>query len=401
MNEIVVCADVHEGINFGMNIDIETGISARALDIHENLKRIVDFAIQKESKLFVILGDLLDRTNVAPIYREMIRKDIIEPLRARKIKVWIIAGNHDQPHIFKRGTSISDFEDYDKEYVTVYRAPAVEKIDINGKKILFLILPYMHPEEISRQVFEKFGKEVERERIITLGQKIIKDWLEKNALGEADLKILLAHYYIDGAKLREVASPEVLPGEFSLPKQVIPQNLDIAVLGHVHLHQTLGKQGNTEIVYVGAVERIDWGEKDDEKGFIVLNPIEKKWVFEKLPVREMKKILVDLKPEEEPTEKILSFLDNVKNKMVRLEISLPSGLRVKVDENELRVRLKDAFHYEIKWTEKEEFGKVGLSEFTTNPFEMLKNFIELNYAAHPKKNDIYSEGMRILKEALE
>ncbi|PIV68084.1 MAG: hypothetical protein COS08_07255, partial [Euryarchaeota archaeon CG01_land_8_20_14_3_00_38_12] len=97
MNDIVAVADVHEGINFGFNLDVETGISERALDIHRNLVRAAKFAIENRSKLFVIAGDLFDRTHIAPAYREMIRKDVIEPLGKKNIKIWILAGNHDQP----------------------------------------------------------------------------------------------------------------------------------------------------------------------------------------------------------------------------------------------------------------------------------------------------------------
>ena len=398
MNDIVAVADVHEGINFGFNLDVETGISERALDIHRNLVRAAKFAIENRSKLFVIVGDLFDRTHIAPAYREMIRKDVIEPLGKKNIKIWILAGNHDQPHSSKKGTSIDDFRGY--PHVSVYREPSVEEIVIDNKKVRCLIMPYMHPDNVALMVKERLGKDIPHEQMFTTGQGLIKDWLAKKSEPEADYKILFAHYYVVGAKIRETSCPEVLPGEFSFTKDMIPDNLDIAVFGHIHLHQSMGKIGKTEIVYPGAVERIDWGEREDPKGFISLSVKEKSWGFVKLPVRDMMKINVEVMPDEEPNEKILRSIGDVAGKMVRLEVTLPEGLRTKVSEDKINEKLKNTFYYDIRWVEKKG-EKIGLISFTTNPYDLLREFIGLNYAKHPRKDELLNEGSNILKEVLE
>jgi exonuclease SbcD len=398
MNDIVAVADVHEGINFGFNMDVETGISERALDIHKNLVKAAKFAINNSSKLFVIVGDLFDRTHISPTYREMIRKDVIEPLGKNNVNVWILAGNHDQPHSLKKGTSIDDFRGY--PHVKVYREPSVEEIFIDDEKIRCLIMPYMHPDSIALMVKEKIGKDVPPEQMFTAGQKLIKNWLKEKSEAEANYKIVFAHYYVEGAKIRETTYPEILPGEFSFTKDMIPDNLDIAVFGHIHLHQSMGKTGKTEIVYPGAVERIDWGEREDSKGFISISVKEKSWDFVKLPVREMMKINVDIKPDEEPDERILKSIPDVSGKMIRLEITLPEGFRAKVSDEKINEKLKNAFYYDLRWIETTK-EKIGLISFTTNPYELLKEFIELNYADDRRKDEILNEGNNILKEVLE
>ena len=398
MNDIVAVADVHEGINFGFNLDVETGISERALDIHGNLVKAAKFAIENRSKLFVIAGDLFDRTHIAPAYREMIRKDVIEPLGKNNVNIWILAGNHDQPHSSKKGTSIDDFRGY--PHVSVYREPSVEEIVIDDKKVRCIIMPYMHPDNIALMVKEKIGKAVPPEQVFTTGQKLIKNWLKEKSVQDADYKVLFAHYYVEGAKIRETSCPEVLPGEFSFTRDMIPDNLDIAVFGHIHLHQSMGKIGKTEIVYPGAVERIDWGEREDPKGFISLSVKEKSWGFVKLPVRDMMKINVEVMPDEEPNEKILRSIGDVAGKMVRLEVTLPEGFRTKVSEDKINEKLKNTFYYDIRWVEKKG-EKIGLISFTTNPYDLLREFIGLNYAKHPRKDELLNEGSNILKEVLE
>lgn len=398
MNDIVAVADVHEGINFGFNMDVETGISERALDIHKNLVKAAKFAIENRSKLFVIVGDLFDRTHIAPVYREMIRKDVIEPLGKKNVNVWILAGNHDQPHSSKKGTSIDDFRGY--PHVSVYREPSVEEIVIDDKKVRCIIMPYMHPDRIALMVKEKIGKDIPPEQMFTAGQKLIKNWLKEKSNPDADYKTLFAHYYVEGAKIRETSYPEILPGEFSFTRDMIPDNLDIAVFGHIHLHQSMGKIGSTEIVYTGAVERIDWGEREDPKGFISLSVKEKKWDFVKLPVRDMIKISVDIKPDEEPNERILKSIPDVSGKMMRLEITLPEGFRARVSDDKINEKLKNAFYYDLRWVETTK-EKIGLVSFTTNPYELLKEYVELNYADDSRKDEILTEGNDILKEVLE
>lgn len=394
----MVVGDVHEGINFGFNIDAETGISRRALDIHNNFSLTAQYAIENKARLFVVLGDMFDRTHVSPTFREMIRHDVIEPLEEEGIEVWILAGNHDQPHGEKKGTSIDDFRGYAN--VKVFRRPSVQQIQIEGKSIGFIIVPYLHPEQIARLVKEKEGSEIGREQMFLLGQKLLKQWIS-NRFEELDTdrKILLGHYYLEGAKLRETSCPEILPGEFSFTRDMIPDALDLALFGHVHLHQVIGS--SPEFVYTGAIERIDWGEREDKKGFVVILPnSEKLWEFKELPVREMVKIDLKIKTDEDATKKILDAIpEEVEGKMFRLEIALDEGVRERISEPRITEKLKGAFYYDVKWKELAA-EKLGYAEFTMDPYHLLRAFLKTNYGEHPKYEQIQKEGERILSEVL-
>ncbi len=398
MSKIVLVGDIHEGINFGFNIDAETGISRRALDIHSNFAETAKYTIENNAQLFVVLGDMFDRTHVSPTFRELIRRDVIEPLEKDGIEVWILAGNHDQPHGEKKGTSIDDFRGYGN--VKVFRKPSVEKMEIEGKSIGFIIVPYLHPEQIARLVEEKEGTEVSREQMFLIGQRILKQWISNRCEElDTDLKIMFGHYYLEGAKLRETSCPEVLPGEFSFTRDMIPEALDLAVFGHVHLHQVIGPK--PEFIYTGAIERIDWGEREDKKGFVVISPeSEKLWEFQELPVREMVMINLEIKAEEEATQKILDAIpEEVKEKMLRLEIGLDEGLRERISESRISEKLKGSFYYDVKWKELTT-EKLGYVEFTMNPYQLLRTFLKTNYGEHPKYEEILKEGESILNEVL-
>jgi len=397
MWEIVAVGDVHEGMNFGYAIDPKTGLSARALDIHNNFVEAARRAIENHAKLFIVLGDLFDRTHVSPTFREIIRRDVVEPLEQAGIEMWILAGNHDQPHSPGKGTSIDDFRGYPG--VSIFRKRAVRTLDMGGSKLRFLILPYLHPTFIASIVHEKFGDEVGPDEVMTLGQRILHEWMASEAkVDDCDHLILLGHYYIETARLRKTSSPECLPGEFGITRSMIPASVNLTLLGHVHLHQEVFPG----VVYTGAVERVDWGERGDPKGFVRVDVTDKlQWRFEELPTRDM--VLVDVdtsKADGDPTEAIIASLpEDVEGMMLRLRVKLPEGGRRRIDESRIAQLLSPAFRYEVRWEELTG-DKRQLTTFSLDPYALLREYLDLNYRDHPRYDDLMSSGEELLREVL-
>jgi len=401
-DSIVVVGDIHAGLNFDFRIDPHTGISERAQDFHQNFVRAAQYTIEHQSKLFVVVGDVFERAHVAPTFREWIRRDIIEPLGDAGVEVWLVAGNHDQPKSSARATSLQDFRGY--SHVKVFTEPAEAHLEIAGKTIGALIVPYLHPERIIKSAKMASAQDVTPEQLYRIGQVMLRNQLAEkaNAL-KTDFKVLFAHYYIEGAKLRETKYPTVLPGEFQFKLEMIPNNLDLAVFGHVHLHQVVGKHGTTEVIYSGAIERIDWGERNDKKGFLVLMPFSaKRWKFVELPTRDMIKITVQLPTGTiDPTADILAKIPHdVTGKMIRLEVSTGAGVRQKIVDSKIEKALEGAFRYEIRITDLQAEEIAPISS-TLDPIELFVEFTELNYLNHPKKEQILQIGKFLIEEALQ
>jgi len=400
LNDIIVVGDVHEGINFDIRVDPQTGVSERALDMHRNLVKAAQYAIEHKAKLFVMLGDLFDRTHLAPIFREFVRNDVIEPLGKAGVKVYILAGNHDQPREFRRGTSIDDFRGY--PHVEVFRKPDYRIETIAGKSVCFLIMPFLHPDTLVSQAGTSMAGLPEEQRR-EVGREILRELLKKFAKVEADRKILLAHYYFEGTDLSSTVTPEIDPGEIEFTQAMIPDGLNLGVFGHVHLTQTREAKGTT-LVFVGAVEKIDWGERESEKHFLTINPADMKWELLPLPTREMLRIRVKIDANDaKPTETILDAIPaDVKDKMVRVEVELPEGARRLVQESRLVEKLATAFDRKFNW---HTYGASPLrspeTEISLTPTKLLDSFIELNYSKHKQHDQLLSKGREILKEALE
>ena len=395
MHEIVCVGDVHEGLSFDFRIDPETGISERALDLHGNFAKAARWAIEHRASLFCILGDLFDRAHVAPVFREMVRRDVIEPLGDAGIEVWILAGNHDQPRRAVRSTSLDDYRGY--SHVKVFREPKMETRDIDGRRIGFILIPYMHPEQVVEQVRETLAKDVPRELAYEAARRTWQEWIRNRAhdLKDADLRILFGHFEFQGVRYASTAPTEVVPNDFTFTPDMIPDAVDLVVFGHIHMHQTVGGK----IVYAGAPERIDWGERLDPKGFLVIRP-EGGWSFVELPARPMDKVEPVVGMGDDVTEKVLAAIPaQVAGHLVRIEVTLPDELRNRLDEKRLADRLRDAFHYEVKFISASR-PRVVSEEFTLDPGRLLADYVDKVLADHPKREAIKVEARRVLKEAL-
>jgi exonuclease SbcD len=396
VGQIAVIGDIHEGITFGYRVNPETGISERALDLHRNFIRASEHAIEAGASLFILAGDLFDRPHVAPVFREMVRTDVVEPLLGAGIDVWILAGNHDQPRSFARSTSLDDYRGY--RGVEVFRRPATQVREIDGERIGFILLPYLHPQQIAIEVREKLGEDFPREEAFDLGRKMWREWLQKAADSlDADYTILIGHYHFEGCKLSSHYAPEHLPGEFSLTRDMVPEAVDLAVFGHIHLHQVLGDK----IVYTGAPERIDWGERGQEKGFVMVDTARRKWRFARLPSREMVHVEALVPPSSpDPTADVLKAIpEDVAGKLVRLIIRIHEGQRGLIDEERIARALKDAFHYDRAYQTRDK-ETVGVTEFTMDPFRLFDEFVGNNYGEHPLVEEIRRRGEEILKKVL-
>jgi exonuclease SbcD len=393
MGGLVAVSDVHEGVNFPYRVDPETGVSARSLDLHGNFVRAAAYAIAEEADVFVVTGDLFDRTHVSPTFRELVRRDVVEPLGEAGIPTWLIAGNHDQPRMWARGTSLEDFRGY--RHVEVIREPAARDITVDGETVTALLLPYLHPEQILDRVRERLGEDVPREQVFELGRRMLEEWMRKRTEeARGDHVLLFGHYYVEGALVRATASPEVLPGEFSLRLDGIPETVELGIFGHIHLHQAVGDR----VVYVGAPERVDWGEEGDDKGFLTYRP-GASWSFHPLPTRPMIKVEVDLGGED-ATESILKALpEDPAGALLRLQVRLAEGQRQRIDETALARRLSEAFHYDVAYRYRER-EKVAAPEFTLDPLRLFREYVELNYADHARREDVLRDGEEILQEVL-
>jgi exonuclease SbcD len=136
-----------------------------------------------------------------------------------------------------------------------------------------------------------------------------------------------------------------------LPSSLRPELFDYVALGHHHVHQVLSE--HPPVVYPGSLQRVDFGEEKDPKGFVLLtvdsslprgnrvHSIE----FREVSARRFVTIAVTPKAED-PTSEVLAAIEgaDIDDAIVRLQMALRPAQDALLRDVDLRRALEGA-HY--------------------------------------------------------
>jgi DNA repair protein SbcD/Mre11 len=134
-----------------------------------------------------------------------------------------------------------------------------------------------------------------------------------------------------------------------LPSQLALDPFDYVALGHLHRYQQINPSEYPAIVYSGSIERIDFGEYKEEKGFCHVTIPQKghaSHTFIPVPTRPFIQINVACGPQDNITTKILEQLaqHDLTNAIIKIIYHLPAHTSDKVDMVALQAACRGA-HY--------------------------------------------------------
>jgi exonuclease SbcD len=146
--------------------------------------------------------------------------------------------------------------------------------------------------------------------LTTAVSAIIQDFAQR--LDPAIPAVLAGHLTVSsgvfsGSEKRAIYGSDPL----FLPSQLAISPFDYVALGHLHRHQNLNPNGYPALVYSGSLERIDFGERNDEKGFCLVSIPEKNkasFEFIKVPTRPFIQININLQPGRSQTEQLIEAI---------------------------------------------------------------------------------------------
>ena len=129
-----------------------------------------------------------------------------------------------------------------------------------------------------------------------------------------------------------------------LPSQLALNCFDYVALGHLHRFQNLNSHGYPAVVYSGSIERIDFGERKEEKGyskvFIDEKLQDKKCNFEfvKIKTRPMIQIDIVLDDRSDQTEQIIKKIKNydICDAIIKIVYYVPDGKKDNVNLQEIQ-----------------------------------------------------------------
>lgn len=393
MIKILHFADAHIDIATHGKHDPETGLPVRVLDFLKALDTIVDTAIAEKVDLAIFAGDAYkDRTPSPTFQREWGRRMMRLPNAG--IPTLLLVGNHDISPASGRAHTLQEFDTLQVPKVRVlFKPELLTPPDLWGLPIQIIALPWvfrsslMAALELSPADGDAVNDEIEKRLTTVLEARM-------NELDPALPTVLVAHGSVQGAvygneRTVMLGKDLVLPG--SLVKD---PRLDYVALGHIHKHQDLNPGGHPPVVYPGSIERVDFGEAADDKGFIIAH-IEKgntTYKFEKLNGRVFHDRLVKITKKDGLMEKIISALptnQDLTDAIVKLTIEYPRELEMFIDEPVLREKCSAALEFHLIRRPQEE-ARLRLPPDQTiaslTPMELLSTYWQ-SVHTQPKEMD--------------
>ena len=397
-------ADLHLGVeNYNAGINPETGLSLRLHDFLSALDEVVDYALNNDVDLVLFCGDAYKSREPSPTHqREFARR--IWKLASSGISVFLLTGNHDLPNAIGRATTVEIFKTLSISNVIVGNTIGTYRIDTKNGTIQVVALPWARRSAIlSRESTRNLSAEDVNKELESRLTGLLQD--EIAGLDATIPAILAAHVTLANAKYGSERGM-IMGSDYRLLQSVVANPaFDYVALGHIHKKQLLGQ--NPPVVYAGSLQRIDFSEEDDDKGFYIVDIDKARKVhFDFVPVKARRFLTINIElggQEVSPTETVLKIISgyDLADAIVRVQISMPERLAKDIDDSAVRKVLKGAFHIASvsRDVSRERRPRLsGLSPEGLQPLDALKAYYEAKKPALDV--DLLMEyGRRMLEES--
>lgn len=385
MLRVVHFADVHLGVeNYGP-IDPVTGLSTRPTDFLKSIDCIVETALDEKADLVVFAGDAYKTRDPSPTYqREFARR--IHRLSSAGLPTVLIAGNHDAPNAIGRAHTMEIFGTLEVEAVHVARSPTVFDIETRHGLVQVGVLPWIvRSGLLSREEYKnKSLQEVTRIVLARVESILNGESGLVSALKQDVPHILVAHGSVQGAVYGSERTV-MLGQDVTLPLSLFKnEHWDYVALGHIHRHQALEEGQFPPVVYSGSIERIDFGEEKQDKGFVIaqVGRNECTWEFRRLDVRRFITVRVQADGQD-PTAQVIAAIEraSVHDAVVRVVIQTTPELNPLVNEKEIERALGDAFYIASITRNVTRSDRMRLGDQQAvagmTPIEVLKQYLQV------------------------
>ena len=335
-------ADLHLGVeNYGA-IDPRRGLHSRLIDYLERLDEAITIGLDHQIDICLIAGDVYKNRSPNPtVQREFASR--IRRLREAGVAVVILTGNHDISPAQGRAHSVEIFATLALEGITVADRLRLHRIDTRRGPVQLIAVPWvtrqmlLTREEMAGASFASVEYELRRR---------IEQFIERSVEAlDPDIPTVLAfHGTVEGAQLGTERAM-ILGQDLSLPRSVLAQpGVDYVALGHIHRHQSLGER--PPMVYPGSIERVDFGERDDPKGCVLVELVrgQTRWQFVPLAARPFVSIEHDLRRSSDPVHALRTFIErhDLRDAVVRVQVRLSREQAALLKEEQVREWLRAA-----------------------------------------------------------
>ena len=374
-------ADFHIGMeNYG-RLDSTTGVNGRVLDFLHRFDELIDYGLEHEVDLVIFAGDAFKTRNPTPTYQRAFARRV-KRLADAGVPVVLLVGNHDLPTMTQRASSVDIFSTLDVPHVVVGREERLHRIETRHGPVQVATVPYpVRQRLLTRDEYRGLSvkqlDEVLRD-IVTGLIKALADQLAPDIPA-----VLAAHLSVSGATYGSERSVMIGRDAVILKSALDDPAWDCVALGHVHKHQSLNGDGYPPIVYAGSLERIDFGEEGQPKGFcwVELACGETTWQFVEVDARPFVTVRADVREALNPLMALQQAVadHDLREAVVRLILRLRAEQEPLVRDRDVRALLSDAYFVGGINREVEREARVRLGDLAPEGMtdqELLAKYLE-------------------------
>ena len=349
MIKILHFADAHIDIaRFGRH-DPETGLPLRVVDFLKALDTIIDTAIDEKVDIVIFAGDAYRDRTPAPTFQREWGKRMMR-LSQAKIPTLLVVGNHDLSPAAGRAHALQEYETLAVPFIRVISQPELlNPQELFGLPLQVIGMPWVTRSGLmASQSIPATGLKDATEELELRLVELLKNFLDQ--LNPELPAVLTAHASVQGALYGNERSV-MLGKDIILPGSIVRDlRLDYVALGHIHKPQELNFNSHPPVVYPGSIERVDFGEVDDDKHFVIAQVEKGKTRVEwrKLIGRKFFDRKLELTSSEDvqgQLERILPPPQEMKDAIGRLNLSYPREWEAFIDGPALRRYAQDAFEF--------------------------------------------------------
>lgn len=345
-------ADAHIDIaNYGRH-DSETALPIRVMDFLASLDQIVETAVSEPVDLVIFAGDAYKDRNPQPTFQREWGKRMMR-LSQAGIPTLLLVGNHDVSPATGRAHTLHEFSTLAVPHIHVADTIRLFGPEELGVAAQIIAVPWVSTSRF--MAYEELADKA-REEILTAAEDVVAERVARLiAAADPNLPLILtAHASVQGAVFGSERAV-MLGHELVLSGSLVnDKRLDYVALGHIHKHQVLSASGShPPIVYPGSIERIDFGEAKEQKGFVLatIGRGQTEWQFKKLKTRRFVDIKIDSASADTFMADIMSQLPSqsmVAGAICRVQLSYPRDWEPLLDENALNDYFAAALSVQIQ-----------------------------------------------------
>jgi exonuclease SbcD len=408
-------ADVHIGVeNYGRN-DPRSGLSTRVRDFLQRMDEMVKYAGDHDVDLVVFAGDAFKTRTPTPTYFREFADRIMK--LAALAPVVLLTGNHDLPQTELKASSVEVFDTLKVPGVWVayplrngYEGRVVET---KRGPVFIGAAPFPMRAHLLTDDDSKGAVSIAETNAL-IEQRMAQYFaaLAEDAAAHDMPRLLTGHFTVSGATIHRGSEQSMMLGP-DIPVLVStlcpPGVWDYVAMGHIHKHQnvTEGRANLPPIVYPGSLERIDFGEERDPKGFVwaEVRRGKAKWQFVPVDARAFVTLKADLRESEDPTVDALALLDTriIENAIVRMILELSPETAARLNEKEIRDALHDADVHLIagiqKNVEQPARTRLGSSPEGLTDLELLERYLKAKEVREERREQLLEAAKPILDDA--